>query len=347
MVKIIKKRRIAMKTSSLVRALACFVCALFLFSGSAVAYDEKDPMILKCGIDNPPQDMKSITIKRLGDLVEQGTKGRIKFQYFFGGSLISKPQFVDAVSKGIADISTGPGGFVSGKIPALYPFEIYGAINFDKFLEIQKAVEPAMIKLFEPKDVRPILMQYNPDTVFAHRTKFLKGPADWKGQKMRVSGRFQSALAAKWGASPVFMPPGELFLALQRGTIDGNQLIVDIVNGLKLYEVTPYLTLPNFSNNNEFVTMNLKKWNALTEADRAVFQHALEEVKVWTVQASKKELENLKANMVSKGAKIYYTTPEEDRAYLKDALALWPEARQLSGPIGNEICDILEKFRQQ
>lgn len=335
-----------MKKSSVTRTLACVICALFLFSGSAVAYDEKNPMILKCGIDNPPGDLQSVTIKRLGDLVEQGTNGRIKFQYFFGGSLITKPQFVDAVAKGIADISTGPGGFVSGKIPALYPFEIFGAINFDKFLEIQKAIEPVMIRLFEPRDIRPIMLQHNPDTVFAHRTKFLKSPEDWKGQKIRVSGRFQSALAVKWGASPVFMPPGELFLALQRGTIDGNQLIVNIISGLKLYEVTPFLTLPNFSNNIEFVTMNLKKWNAMTESDRAVFQRALEDVKVWTVQASKKELETLKAGMISKGAKIHYTTPEEDRAYLKDALALWPEVRQLSGPIGNEFIDILEKFRQ-
>jgi TRAP-type C4-dicarboxylate transport system substrate-binding protein len=336
-----------MKTSSVVRVLACIICACFLFSGNAVAYDEKDPMILKCGLDNPPTDIKSITIKRLGDLVEQGTKGRVKFQIFYGGSLIPKPQFVDGVSMGIADISHGPGGFVSGKIPALYAFEVFGGINFDKFNEIQKAIDPAMIRLFEPKNIRPILTMYNPDTVLAHRTKFLKTPEDWKGQKMRMSGRFQSALAGKWGASPVFMPPGELFLALQRGTIDGYQLIVDIISGFKLYEVSPYLTMPNFSNNIEFVTMNLAKWNAMTAADRAVFQKSLEEVNAWMVPASKKEMDSLKANMATKGAKIYYTTREEDNAYLKDAFAQWSEVRQASGPIGNEFCDILEKFRQQ
>jgi len=122
---------------------------------------------------------------------------------------------------------------------------------------------------------------------------------------------------------------------------------VDIINGLKLYEVTPYLTMPNFSNNIEFVTMNLKKWNAMTEADRAVFQRALDEIKVRMVQDFKKDLEALKTTMASKGAKIYYTTREEDRAYLKDAVALWPEVRKASGPLGNEFCDILEKFRQK
>ena len=93
--------------------------------------------------------------------------------------------------------------------------------------------------------------------------------------------------------------------------------------------------------------MNLAKWNALTAADRVIFQKSLEDVKAWMVPASKKEMESLKANMATKGAKIYYTTREEDNAYLKDAFAQWSEVRQASGPIGNEFCDILEKFRQQ
>ncbi|MFH1488969.1 MAG: hypothetical protein ABII06_08705, partial [Pseudomonadota bacterium] len=114
----------------------------FLFAGSSMAYDEKDPMILKCGIDNPPMDMKSRTIKRIGDLVQERTNGRIQFKYFFGGSLIKKPQYVDAVSKGIADISTGPVSFVTGKIPELSIFEVYGSYKLDQALEMEAAVEP-------------------------------------------------------------------------------------------------------------------------------------------------------------------------------------------------------------
>ena len=63
----------------------------------AVAYDEKNPMVLKAAIDNPPGDMKAVTIKRMGDMIEKRTNGRVKFQYFYGASLIKKPQFVDAV----------------------------------------------------------------------------------------------------------------------------------------------------------------------------------------------------------------------------------------------------------
>src|SRR4030042_5599157 len=117
------------------------------FSNSSFAYSEKDPMVLKCGIDNPPGDMKSRTIKRMGDFIEQRTNGRFKFQYFYGGSLINKTQFIDGVAKGIADISTGPVSFVTGKIPELSIFEVYGSFKLEKHLEMQEAVEPALISL--------------------------------------------------------------------------------------------------------------------------------------------------------------------------------------------------------
>ena len=124
------------------------VCATLAFSGSAFAYSENDPMILKCGIANPPGDMKAKAIKRLGDMVGERTNGRIEFKYFYGASLITKPQYVDAVARGIAHISTGPVSFVTGKIPELSIFEIYGAYEINRFIEMKEAVEPLLTKLF-------------------------------------------------------------------------------------------------------------------------------------------------------------------------------------------------------
>jgi TRAP-type C4-dicarboxylate transport system substrate-binding protein len=339
-----------MKTRHSILAFTLFVFLIgipFISSNSAFAYSEKEPMTLKCGIDNPPGDMKSRTIKRLGDFVEQRTGGRIKFQYFYGGSLIAKPQYVDAVAKGIADISTGPVSFVTGKIPELGIFEVYGSYKLDKHLEMQEAVEPTLKELFEQKGVHHVMLQFTGSTVFPHKTKFLKKPEDWKGQKMRLAGRWQSTLGVKWGASSVFMVPGDLYIALQRGVIDGYMLIWDIVYGLKLYEVSPYIMDSGFSNNIENVTMNLKKWNALTKTDQDIFNEAVKEVKPWNYHETLKYYEQLKKDVISKGAKIYYLTPEEKSLYLKDAFSLWPEVQKISGPIGNKFMEILKNFKDQ
>jgi TRAP-type C4-dicarboxylate transport system substrate-binding protein len=327
--------------------IVCALCMTWAFQGGALAYSKDHPMVLKCAIDNPPGDMKAKTIKRIGDMVEEKTGGRIQFKYFYGSSLIKKPQYVDAVARGIADISTGPVSFITGKIPELSIFEVYGAYRLDKHLEMQKAVQPLLTELFEKKGIHHVMLQFTGNVIFPHKTKFLETPEAWKGQKMRLAGRWQSELGKMWGASPVFMPPSELYLALQRGVIDGYMLIYDITYGLKLFEVAPYITDAGFSNNIENVTMNLKKWKALSKEDQAIFQDAVEAAKPWNYQETLKHYENLKKDMISKGAKIYYLTPEEKSAYLKDAHSLYPQVREVSGPMGDKFMDILEQFRDK
>jgi len=320
---------------------------VFALAGSALAYSEKEPLVFKCSVDNPPGDMKARTVKRIGDMVQEKAKGRIKFEYFFGGSLTKKPQYVDAVAKGIADISTGPVSFVTGKIPELSIFEVYGAYKMGKHLEMQEAVEPLMTKLFETKGIHHVMLQYTGNVVFPHKTKFLKTPGDWKGQKMRLAGRWQSELAKMWGSSPVFLPPNELYLALQRGVIDGYMLIYDIIYGLKLFEVAPYLLDGDMSNNVENVTMNLKKWNTLTKEDQALFNAVVKETKVWNHKETLKYYETIKKDMLSKGAKIYQLTPQEKSAYLKDCYSLYPEVKKVSGEMGAKFMEILEPFRDK
>jgi len=332
--------------TSVIVFLAVLVCITAAFCNS-FAYDEKNPLILKCAIDNPPGDMKAITIKRLGDFVEEKTNKRVQFKYFYGSSLIAKPQFVDGVARGIADISTGPVSFVTGKIRELSIFEVYGAYKLDKFLEMQEAVTPTLRSLFGGKNIYPLFVQYSGSCVFADKTKFLNVPAEWKGQKMRLAGRWQSTLGKMWGASPVFMPPSDVYLALQRGVIDGYMLIWDIIYGLKLQEVAPYNVDTEFSNNLEVVTMNLDKWKALTPADQEVFAQGLKEIKPWTYRETLKYYEKLKKDIVAKGAKIHTCTAEEKSLYLKDAYSLYPEVRQVSGPVGNKFIDILAQFRDQ
>lgn len=328
--------------------LAICICLISLgLAGPAAAYDEKNPMVLKVAIDNPKADMKSQTIYKLAELVGERTKGRVEFKFFHGASLIKKPQFVDGVARGIADISTGPISFVTGKIPDLSPFEVYGAYRLDKFLEMSKAVSPLLAELFAKHGIHPLFIQYSGSVVFADKTKFLKTPADWAGQKMRLAGRWQSTLAKNWGASPVFMAPGDLYVALQRGVIDGYMLIWDIVYGLKLQEVAPFIIDSGFSNNIEVVTMNLKKWEELTDEDKKIFRDAVEEILPWTYEATLKYYAEIQQKIIDQGGKIYKLTPEEKTLYLKDSHALLPEVRKASGEMGGKFLDILEPFRDQ
>ncbi|MBW1771503.1 MAG: TRAP transporter substrate-binding protein DctP [Deltaproteobacteria bacterium] len=337
-----------MKKVGLCSALLVLVFALSMtlaFSGSVFAYSKEKPMVIKCAIDNPPKDIKARTIRKLGEQVTEKTGGRVVFKYFYGASLIKKPAFVDGVGRGIADISTGPISFVTGKIPALSPFEIYGAYDLSKKLEMSKEVQPLLIEVFKEKKVYPLMQQFTGNCIFTHKEKFLNTPSDWKGAKMRLAGRWQSTLGKMWGASPVFLPPPELYLACQRGVIDGFMLIYDITFGLKLYEVTPYITDTTFSNNIEIITMNLKKWNSLTKEDQGIFLDVVKELEPWNMKETLSVVEKFKGIMTSKGAKIHTLTAGEKKLYLKDSYSLWPEVEKVSGPRGKQFMQILKKYR--
>jgi TRAP-type C4-dicarboxylate transport system substrate-binding protein len=119
-------------------------------------------------------------------------------------------------------------------------------------------------------------------------------------------------------------------------------LIWDIINGLKLYEVSSYLVDTGFSGNIEVVTMNRKKWKKLSDPDREIFLKAVEEVTTWTYNETLKQYRNIREKLAAAGVHIYTLSPEEKNLYLQDVYSLYPEIRKTSGNIGNQFINILE-----
>ena len=77
--------------------------------------------------------------------------------------------------------------------------------------------------------------------------KEMKGLEDFKGLRMRITGLGGEIF--KWlGASPVSIPGGEIFQALQSGTIDATEWVGpwnDVLMGF--YKVAPYYYNPRCS----------------------------------------------------------------------------------------------------
>ena len=339
-----------------VKSITMRACLLVLAAGllllwsaeTSFSYDAKSPLTLKVGIKNPPHDVVARTIKRFTDQVEKQTEGRIKFNYYYNETLITGVQFVDGVSMGIADISTGPTSFLTGKIPEFSIFEVFGSFPQEKYsLEIEPAIRAQMKTIFNKVGVHSLMPLYSGSAVFSDKKEFLKAPEQWKGKKMRMGGKWQGIVANKWGASPIFLPPSELYMSLQRGTIDGYFLVYSIISGLKLYEVAPFVVDSGFSCNIEVVTMNQKKYEGLTPADRKIFDEVAKDTVLWNKPETIAYEKEVRDAVIKSGGKIYDLNKEEQKAYLKYAYEVWPEVRKVSGPLGNQLIDILEKFRQK
>ncbi len=106
-------------------------------------------------------------------------------------------------------------------------------------------------------------------------------PSDLDGVKLRTPGSKTRILSFEMlGASPINMNFGELYLALQQGTVDGQENPLLTIKNRSLNEVQKYLSLSGHVYTPITFVMNLAKYDSLTpEHQTAVKDAALEAAK--------------------------------------------------------------------
>ncbi|MDQ0347355.1 TRAP transporter substrate-binding protein [Ancylobacter vacuolatus] len=103
----------------------------------------------------------------------------------------------------------------------------------------------------------------------------IKTPADFKGMKIRVPGSETRMLTFKTlGATPVNMNFGEVFLALQNKTIDGQENPLNDIVERSLNEVQPYISISNHVYTPVTFVMNARKFTALPDDQKAMLKAA-------------------------------------------------------------------------
>jgi TRAP-type transport system periplasmic protein len=126
---------------------------------------------------------------------------------------------------------------------------------------------------------------------------------DLAGRKIRGTQLYGPVIAAL-KASPVVLPPSEIYTSLEKGVIDGAAWPTIGVADARWYEVAKYLVRPTFGVSTHFMFINLETWNRLTEPQKAVM--TAEAIGIETTAPS--DWENLaikeEGDLLSKGMQI-------------------------------------------
>lgn len=215
-------------------------------------------------------------------LVEERSDGRIKFRVFEGGEMVKQQFVATAVPQGTVDISLTTLDNWSGRVSEvsiltspLWTWSMQRARDelvpgkpvyeyFDQRLQKQGAM---MIAMF---DIGPPVLSTNFE---------IKVPSDLKGKTMRVYSKGAGEVMQALGAAPVTMGVGDVYSALQRGTVDGAMGGLGGAVGLKHYEVTKHMFAPMGALGTliHAYVMNTEKFNALPEdLQKVVMQSALD-----------------------------------------------------------------------
>jgi len=168
-------------------------------------------------------------------------------------------------------------------------------------------------------------------------------PADLKGLKLRTPGSKTRILSFKsFGAIPISMNIGELYLAMQQGVIDGQENPLGNIRAHSWFEVQKYISLSNHVYTPVTLSMNLARWNSLSpERQKGVLRAATA-----AVQASRKYGAENDAKLVAEIKKLAKGKTQFNEInvaeFQKAAKPVWREIAKIAGEdFTNEVLKAL------
>ena len=215
----------------------------------------------------------------LRDGIAKATGGRVEVTLAsWPERNVNGPEVLRLVRSGQVDIAAGPLTTVSGDVPMLDGVDLAG-MNTD--IRQARRVADAMVPVAN-RELERLGIKLVATYPFSGQMLFCRKPiatlADIKGLKVRTNGPSAADLVKGLGGQPVSLAFGEVYTALERGTVDCGITGSGSGNGVKWPEVTTHLyTLPlSWSTAGYYV--NLAWWNKLEPAIRAQFEKTFAEI---------------------------------------------------------------------
>lgn len=172
--------------------------------------------------------------------VEKRSGGRIKFQYFAGGSLLKAPRMYEGIVTGITDIGLAHVEYTPGRFPVTEACDL--PLGYPSGWVANQVVND-FYRTYKPKewDKVQILWMHasNPNVVISKKP--VRKLEDMKGLTIRAPGRVGNTIKAL-GATPAPTPIMEVYDGLAKGVLDGVNTPYETLRTFRFAEVAKYVT---------------------------------------------------------------------------------------------------------
>ncbi|ETX12128.1 C4-dicarboxylate ABC transporter [Marinomonas ushuaiensis DSM 15871] len=185
----------------------------------------------------------------LAQSITEMSGGRLNVKVYAAGELVPALEVFDAVSRGTAEMGHSGAFYWKGKAPAAQFFSAvpfgFTAQEMNSWLHNGGGLE-LWEEVYAPFNVIPMAAGNTGVQMGGWFNKEINSLEDFQGLKMRLPGLGGEVLR-KVGGTPVNLPGGEIFTALQTGTIDATEWVGpynDLAFGL--YKAAEYYYSPGW-----------------------------------------------------------------------------------------------------
>jgi TRAP-type mannitol/chloroaromatic compound transport system substrate-binding protein len=216
---------------------------------------------------------------KLAKKLDRLSGGTLELRVNEPGALVPALQAIQATGQGSVDAAWSNAGFFAGTDSA---FNMFATVPFGPAIPeylawmqhgggLQLARE-----MFAKHGVYNIPCAIIPPEASGWFRKEIKSVQDLKGLKMRFFG-LGAKVMAKLGVSTQLLAPGDIFQALQLGTIDATEFSLPSMDQkLGFYQVAKFYYFPGWHQQATFLEfyINRKKWDALSDQHKAAIESA-------------------------------------------------------------------------
>lgn len=267
-----------MKTGRLI--MCTLVGVAVLITPIVGAHAESNPaktIKLTIGTPFPKAHPNSVADINWIEKIKKETNGRVLITPYWAGALVSVREAFGEISRGVADIgsvslSYSPAGFDLSVKEQLFH---YGVPSVEIQRRVYREVRskfPTDAKLAEVK----VLANAAMPPYHALTNKPVRRLQDFKGLSLKALRHLIGPLK-ELGGQGVSMSMFDVYVALEKGTIDGLFGPYEALKSLRLGEVVDYCTVLNIANGLAAQRiMNLKSWDRLPQDIQKVFEDNIE-----------------------------------------------------------------------
>ena len=293
------------------------------------------------------------TMPWVADQLRAASGGNIDLRVAEPGTVIPALSIFENVSEGNVDAGFSWMGYEWGTLPAS---ALFGATPFG--LESMEFVawmthhggQELLEELFHPQNVHPILCgTISPETAGWFREE-MATVEDLRGLRFRAAG-VGGEIFQEFGMSVTMLPGGELYQALETGTLDATEFSLPTVDEqLGFYQVASYLYLPGWHQpaTNQFLYVNLDVWNGLSEQTQAMLNMACMAGVSYSIARAEALQGAVITRFEERGTNVRTYSDDQLAAFweaTQTVMARWSEQDEMFGRVYQSQLDFQQELR--
>lgn len=312
-------------------------------TGSNTASNDTKPVKIKITTVQLDKQQMGKAAARIKELAEQKLGDKVQVEIYPGAQLYSGVEELEAIKKGDIQMTLAIGSAMSSLDPAMGIFKLpflfpntevaYQVLDGPVGEEVFKNVNAQGVKVLGGFSSGNIIVSNN--------KRPIKNPADFKGLKMRSSGKAEAAILEAMGAVSVVLPSEETYAGLQQGIADGMATPSTVFYARKYHEVQKYVTNAGMLYwSNGFILVNDKFWQGLPEDTRKGLEEVVDQVLAEVRAEDQAGFEEMLKKVEESGVQVHNLTPEEAQAWKEAAKSVYDKNKDT---IGAELVDKVTK----